>query len=258
MGMSRANETLGAHLSTLAKRPYLEKLISQYSARYKLPRAVVADAVQQSFYKILKTYAGRTSDLQTLEQVERFLHTVIRNTLIDEIRRSDVVKFVELDEDYLELMRSSRGLDEPEAGEPDTQALEPEEEEAETSPDESETPETKAAVLTTPLLRISTNLEDTLIDEIDSQALIRTVLKQLDPKYREVVVLLLVEWTPKEVSQKFGQNGYRLIMWARVKMCRILAPLAAAGHEIAQRLHADGGCHRLLQSIRGGGAAATA
>lgn len=252
--MSRADRTLDVLLAKLAERPSFERLLAQYTGRYRLPREVVTDAVQQSFYKVLKFYAGKASDLQTQEQVERFLHTVIRNTLIDEIRRAGVMKFVEFDEDYVALQGGSprRVDDDGDAGEPETTGLELSREESGTQSDQDAMARAKSQTVTSSPLEDARNLEDTMADTIDARTLIKRLLLQLDPKYRDVVVLLLVEWTPDEIRQKFGQNGYRMRVWARVKICRILANLASVGHELAERLHAQGGCHRILQSIRGG------
>ena len=105
--MGRADRSLDGLLAKLAEKSSLERLLAQYTRRYRLPREVVADAVQQSFYKVLKFHAGKASELQKLEQAERFLHTVIRNTLIDDIRRSGVIRFVELDTDFVAAPGSS-------------------------------------------------------------------------------------------------------------------------------------------------------
>lgn len=220
--MGRADRSLDRLLAKLAERSSLERLLAQYTRRYRLPREVVADAVQQSFYKVLKFHAGKSSELQTLEQVERFLHTVIRNTLIDDIRRSGVIQFVELDADFGAAPDDSRHTAPPGASA-----------DAEVSEQEP------------------SDLEDEMLEAIDSRALIKQIMLQLDPKYRHVVVLLLAEWTPDDMNQKFGQNGYRMRAWARVKICRILAKLATVGNTLAERLHSQGGCHRILKSTRG-------
>ena len=96
--MSRSDRTLDAALAKLAERAAFERVVSLYSRRYRLPPAEVADAVQTAFYKTLKTYAGKA-----VNAPEALLHQVIRNELITVIRRSDVVKMVELDEDFLAL-----------------------------------------------------------------------------------------------------------------------------------------------------------
>lgn len=254
--MTGADRTLYALLAKLAEGPSFERLLLQYTRRYRLPRDVVADAVQQSFAKVLRFYAGKASDLTTLEQVERFLRAVIRNTLIDEIRRTDVVRFVELDEDYMALQGNA-----PSVGAADNS--EAKSEVAEHAPTETVLPADEDDAAISPKGRGvrrqgPPNLEDAVVDAIDTKDLMRQLLLQLDPKYRHVVVLLFVEWTPDEISRKFGQNGYRLRVWARVKICRVLASLAAVGNELAERMHVQGGCHRILKSIQGGAAPATA
>jgi RNA polymerase sigma factor (sigma-70 family) len=255
--VTRADRTLDALLAKLAKKPSLERLLVQYTRRYSLPREAIADAIQLSFCKVLKFHAGKASDLQTLEQVERFLHTVIRNTLIDEIRRTDVIRFVELDEDYVALLGGTRSVaDSGKTGNAETEVLESAPPETITQADEDDA---SIGTIGRGIRRQGPpSLEDTMVDVIDTRTLVRQLLLQLDPKYRHVVVLLLIEWTPEEISGKFGQNGYRLRVWAHVKICRILASLAAVGHELAERLHAQGGCHRILQSIQGGAAPTTA
>jgi DNA-directed RNA polymerase specialized sigma24 family protein len=257
MAMSRADRTLDGLLAKLAEKSSFERLLGQYTRRYRLPREVVADAVQQSFYKVLKFYAGKTSDLQTLEQVERFLHTVIRNTLIDDIRRTDVIRFVELDEDYVATVGSSpRAVSTNDAANPETQL--PEDVRPVTATQE-EGDDAAIGVGGRGIRRHGPpSLEDTMVEAIDTKTLMREILLQLDPKYRHVAALLLGEWTPDEMNRKFGQNGYRMRVWARVKICRILASMAAVGHELAEQLHAQGGCHRILQSIRGGATPTTA
>jgi RNA polymerase sigma factor (sigma-70 family) len=255
--MSRADRTLDGLLAKLAEKPSFEKLLAQYTRRYRLPREVVADAVQQSFYKVLKFHAGKTSELQTLEQAERFLHTVIRNTLIDDIRRTDVIRFVELDEDYVAVLGSSRRV----PATKDAASSEAEVPEPDQSGVSAQAEEDDAAIGIggrNIKRKGPPDLEDNMVEAIDTRTLMREILLRLDPKYRHVVALLLAEWTPDEMHQKFGQNGYRMRVWARVKICRILANLAAVGHELAERLHGQGGCHRILQSIRGGAAPTTA
>ena len=255
--MSRADRTLDGLLAELAEKSSFERLLGQYTRRYRLPREVVADAVQQSFYKVLKFHAGKASDLQTLEQVERFLHTVIRNTLIDEIRRTDVIRFVELDEDYVAVVGTSpRAVAISDAADSETQLPE---DIAPEAPAQTAGDDVAIGIGGRGIKRESPpNLEDTMVEALDTRTLMREILLRLDPKYRHVVALLLVEWTPDEMHQKFGQNGYRLRVWARVKICRILASLTAVGHELAERLHDQGGCHRILRSLRGGGVPTTA
>ncbi|MGE0425081.1 MAG: hypothetical protein AB7O88_22670 [Reyranellaceae bacterium] len=237
-------------LAKLAEKSSLERLQSQYARRYRLPREVVADAVQQSFYKVLKFHAGKASAPQTLEQAERFLHTVIRNTLIDDIRHSGVIRFVELDADFFAApgsagqtapVRATAGPEAEISGHDQPEPL------LQTEEDDA----TIGAGGRNIKRAGPPALEDDMVEAIDSKTLMKEILLQLDPKYRHVVVLLLAEWTPDEMHQKFGQNGYRMRVWARVKICRILASLSAAGHELAERLHHQGGCHRILQSIRG-------
>lgn len=254
--MGRADRNLDRLLVKLAEKPSLERLLMQYTRRYRLPREVVADAVQQSFYKVLKFHAGKSSELQTLEQAERFLHTVIRNTLIDDIRRSDVIRFVELDTDFVAAPGSSGHVVPVKAA-----AGAEEEASGHDQPEPSSAEEDDEATVGSGrnIKRAGPpGLEDEMLEALDSKTLMKEILLQLDPKYRHVVVLLLAEWTPDEMHQKFGQNGYRMRVWARVKICRILANLAAVGHELAERLHGQGGCHRILQSLRGNSAPTTA
>ena len=255
--MGRADRSLDGLLAKLAEKSSLERLLAQYTRRYRLPREVVADAVQQSFYKVLKFHAGKASELQTLEQAERFLHTVIRNTLIDDIRRSGVIRFVELDTDFVAAPGSSghiapvRATAGPEAEVSGHDQPEP--------PPQTEEDDATIGAGGRNIKRAGPPaLEDDMVEAIDSKTLMKEILLRLNPKYRHVVVLLLAEWTPDEMHQKFGQNGYRMRVWARVKICRILASLAAAGHELAERLHGQGGCHRILQSIRGNAAPTSA
>lgn len=255
--MGRADRSLDGLLARLAEKSSLERLLAQYTRRYRLPREVVADAVQQSFYKVLKFHAGKSSELQTLEQAERFLHTVIRNTLIDDIRRSGVIRFVELDTDFVAAPGSSGHVA------PVRTVAGPEEEasgqgQPEPQPSVEEDDEATGGGGRNVKRAGPPGLEDEMLEALDSKILMKEILLQLDPKYRHVVVLLLAEWTPDEMHQKFGQNGYRMRVWARVKICRILANLAAVGHELAERLHGQGGCHRILKSLRGNAAPTTA
>jgi len=244
-------------LVKLAEKPSFERLLTQYTRRYRLPREVVADAVQQSFYKVLKFHAGKSSALQTLEQAERFLHTVIRNTLIDEIRRSGVIRFVELDTDFVAAPGSSEQIA-PLRAAGGSGAEASEHDHGEPQPVTDEDDATAGGGGRKMTLERPAALEDEMLEALDSKTLMKEILLQLDPKYRHVVVLLLAEWTPDEMQKKFGQNGYRMRVWARVKICRILANLAVAGHDLAERLHGQGGCHRILQSIRGSAAPTTA
>jgi DNA-directed RNA polymerase specialized sigma24 family protein len=258
--MSRSDRTLDAALAKLAERASFERVVSLYSRRYRLPPAEVADAVQTAFYKTLKTYAGKT-----VNAPEALLHQVIRNELITVLRRSGVVQMVELDEDFLALgsgNASRRTTD----GDDDGGGLARDEPDH-TDDDGRDGAETddgsgggrRHAGGGRPTGHGAANhLEDMMVETIDARELVRALLKEFDDKYRHVVVLLLAEWEPNELREKFGQNAYRMRAWARVKVCRILARFAAAGNDQAERLHARGGCHRILQSIQGAGAAAPA
>lgn len=156
------------------------------------------------------------------------LHVVIRNTLIDELRRTEAFATIPLDEQFVPLPI----VEEPKDGPPAT---------AQPSDREGKPPSDLPGI------------EDELVDEIDGRILRDQLLGALDPKYREVVVLLLAEWSPQELEQAFGQDGYRLRHWARVKVCRALAALAAAANKLAAEVHARGGCPALLKSVAGKG-----
>jgi DNA-directed RNA polymerase specialized sigma24 family protein len=243
--MSRSDRTLDAALAKLAERASFERVVSLYSRRYRLPPAEVADAVQTAFYKTLKTYAGKV-----VNTPEALLHQVIRNELITIIRRSDVVKMVELDTDYVAMgsqIVSRRTTDGDEGG-----SLE--RDEPDHTDDAARDEESGGGRRQAGGGRPTDNyIETMMIDTLDARELVRALLKEFDDKYRHVVVLLLAEWEPNELREKFGQNAYRMRAWARVKVCRILAKFAAAGNDQAQRLHARGGCLRILQSIQGTG-----
>lgn len=250
--MSRSDRTLDAALAKLAERASFERVVSLYSRRYRLPPAEVADAVQTAFYKTLKTYAGKT-----VNQPEALLHQVIRNELITVIRRSDVVKMVELDEDYLALGSGGRRSTDDDDGE-DFERAEPDHTDDAERGGEAGSGRRYAGSGRPTADEAANHLENTMIETLDARDLVRALLKEFDAKYRHVVVLLLAEWEPNELREKFGQNAYRMRAWARVKVCRILGKFAAAGNDQAERLHARGGCPRILQSIQGAGAAAPA
>lgn len=257
--MSRSDRTLDAALAKLAERASFERVVSLYSRRYRLPPAEVADAVQTAFYKTLKTYAGKT-----VNAPEALLHQVIRNELITVIRRSAVVKMVELDEDFLALGSGSAGRrtrDDDDGSVDGGSSLERDEpDDTDDAPrDDGSGGGRRHAGGGRPTADAAANhLENMMIEALDARQLVRALLKEFDDKYRHVVVLLLAEWEPNELREKFGQNAYRMRAWARVKVCRILAKFAAAGNDQAERLHARGGCHRILQAIQGAGAAAPA
>ena len=90
------------------------------------------------------------------------------------------------------------------------------------------------------------NLEDVLVEQIDRDDLMRDILARLPPRYRDVVIHLMGEWSPQELAGMFGGNGYRLRHWARVLVCRALGELAAGGHALAMSLHAGAGCAQLV------------
>lgn len=250
--MSRSDRTLDAALAKLAERASFERVVSLYSRRYRLPPAEVADAVQTAFYKTLKTYAGKT-----VNAPEALLHQVIRNELITVIRRSDVVKMVELDEDFLALGSGGRRTSDDDDGE-NLDRAEPDHTDDAERDRESGSGRRYASGGRPSADEAANHLENMMIETLDARDLVRALLKEFDAKYRHVVVLLLAEWEPNELREKFGQNAYRMRAWARVKVCRILGKFAAAGNDQAERLHARGGCHRILQSIQGAGAAAPA
>ena len=251
--MSRSDRTLDTALAKLAEKSSFERLVAMYSRRYRMPPAEVADAVQNAFYKTLKAYAGKV-----VNTPEALLHQVIRNELITILRRSDVVKMVELDEDFLALGSGGRRTTDDDDGgglgraEPDHTDDADREEESGGSGRRYASGGRQTAD------EAANHLENMMLETIDARELVRALLKEFDAKYRHVVVLLLAEWEPNELREKFGQNAYRMRAWARVKVCRILARFAAAGNDQAERLHARGGCHRILQSIQGAGAATPA
>jgi DNA-directed RNA polymerase specialized sigma24 family protein len=206
--------------------------------------------VQTAFYKTLKTYAGKV-----VNTPEALLHQVIRNELITVIRRSDVLKMVELDTDYMAMgseIVSRRTTDSDEGG--SLERAEPDHTD-DAERDEEQGGGRRPAGGGRPT---DNYIETMMIDALDARELVRALLKEFDDKYRHVVVLLLAEWEPNELREKFGQNAYRMRAWARVKVCRILAKFSAAGNDQAQRLHARGGCLRILQSIQGSGQGAGA
>jgi DNA-directed RNA polymerase specialized sigma24 family protein len=252
--LSRADRTLDAALAKLAEKPSFERLVSQYTKRYRLPVAEVADAVQTSFYKTLKAYAGTT-----VEAPEALLHRVIRNELITVLRRSEVVKLIELDEDFLSIMEPKAHVVEDDDAGPERALVWQSDEKAKEETDKlADRRAARQASVQRTHEETAQHLENVLIETIDVRDLVRHILLQLDVKYRHVVILLLVEWTPDELREKFGRNGYRIRVWARVKVCRILGKLASAGHDLAQRMHGQGGCERILQSLQGGAVATPA
>ncbi|HUN41587.1 MAG TPA: hypothetical protein VMU81_14975 [Acetobacteraceae bacterium] len=258
--MSRSDRILDALLAKLGEKDSIQRLEALYIRRYdNLPPATVAECVQHSFYKMLKSYAGTPQSPRTLEAAERLLHTVIRNTLIDEVRRAGLMSFVELDDDYLALVGAQAriwvdgGPDNPAAARTRWQ-----DETKATEADEAAAKDRRARRFPRPSSDDSQTLENILVEEIDTRNLIKRLFEQLDPKYRTVVMLLIEEWSPDELRSVFGQNGYKLRVWARVKVCRILASLAELGHELAERLHTHGGCFAMLLSIQGGAASSSA
>jgi hypothetical protein len=249
--MSRSDRTLDAALAKLAERASFERVVSLYSRRYRLPPAEVADAVQTAFEKTLRTYAGKT-----VNTPEALLHQVIRNELLTVLRRSNVLKMVELDADFVAMGSGSVSRRTTDDGN-DGDSLERDE------PDHTDDAERDGDPVGGRRQGgggrpTDNHIENAMVDNLDARELVRALLKEFDDKYRHVVVLLLAEWEPNELREKFGQNAYRMRAWARVKVCRILARFAAAGNDQAERLHARGGCLRILQSIQGAGAAAPA
>jgi DNA-directed RNA polymerase specialized sigma24 family protein len=241
--MRRADRTLDSLLAQLATKAYVEKLTATFVKRFhELPRETIRESIQQSFYKVLRYYAGSAKCPRTLEEAERVLHTVLRNTLIDEWRKTDGLTFIKLDDDYLVLERAvaqAGGLDEDEgdAAVGDDGRREDAEMDARLgrSPDQG-------------AIGRREMLETTLVEEIDTRNLIERILSDLDPKYGRICVQLLQDWSPGEIGGEFRQNGYRLRVWARVKICKILGKLAELGHELAERLQVEGGCAAILRS----------
>jgi RNA polymerase sigma factor (sigma-70 family) len=82
-------ETLYRLLERLASPPRHQQILTRYIRRYgNLPQATVEEGVQEAFAKVLKHYGRRVPPITTIEQAERVLFTVIRNTLIDAVRRT--------------------------------------------------------------------------------------------------------------------------------------------------------------------------
>lgn len=252
--MSRSDRTLDAALAKLAERGAFDRVVSLYSRRYRLPPAEVADAVQTAFEKTLRTYAGKI-----VNQPEALLHQVIRNELITVLRRGNVLKMVELDADFVAMGNdtgsvSRRTTDDNDDG-PGLERDEPDHTDDAASDDGAGGGRRPAGGAGRTM---DNHVENAMVDNLDARQLVRALLGEFDDKYRHVVVLLLAEWEPNELREKFGQNAYRMRAWARVKVCRILAKFASAGNDQAERLHVRGGCHRILQSIQGTGSAAPA
>ncbi|MFO1159422.1 MAG: hypothetical protein U1E60_11330 [Reyranellaceae bacterium] len=248
--MKRSDRTLDEALAKLSEGPSLARLAGLYTKRYRLPSDQVLDAIQTAFCKVLEAYAGKIVD-----SPEALLHRVIRNELITVLRRSDVMNQVEYDDDYMSLAKSTRR-----SGVADSDTDDAEQEAADhtddSAPDRAKDPEEPSTGRRTVSVQptaeeMANRLENTMLETIDARELVRALLKEFDAKYRHVVVLLLQEWEPNELREKFGQNAYRLRAWARVKVCRVLAKFAAAGNDQAERLHARGGCQRMLQSLQG-------
>ncbi|MBV8189087.1 MAG: sigma-70 family RNA polymerase sigma factor [Alphaproteobacteria bacterium] len=246
--MSGADRTLEAALATFAQRAYFERQIALYSKRYRLPPEDVADAINTAFLKILETYAGKP-----VGSPEALFHRAINNELLTLLRRSAVMRFVELDEDYGVIMSSkARIADDDSADEPERVLVWSDEERSKEAHDLASRRAARQPNVGRTPQEIAEHLENVLIESIDTQDLEKEVLKQLDARYGHVVVLLLQDWTPDELHEGLGGDGYRIRHWARVKVCRILGKLAAAGHDLAERLHAQGGCSRLLRSLKTG------
>jgi DNA-directed RNA polymerase specialized sigma24 family protein len=241
--MKRADQNLDSLLAQLATKAYVERLIAVSAKRFhELPRETIREGIQQSFYKVLRYYAGSAKCPRTLEEAERLLHTVLRNTLIDEWRKTDGLVFITLDDDYLVLERAEEqagGLDDREgdaaAGDENRREVAEMDARLGRSPDQG-------------AMGRREMLETTLVEEIDTRNLIVRILSDLDPKYRRICVQLLQEWSPGEIGEEFRQNGYRLRVWARVKICKILGKLVELGHELAERLRVEGGCAAILSS----------
>src|SRR5262249_54769182 len=158
-----------------------------------------------AFCKTLETYAGKP-----VEAPEALLHTVIRNELLTRLR-PQVMKLVQLDEDYVGLMAARKGaaIEDPNADGPERVLVWSSEDKDNSAtrrtprqPNVPRTPEQEAE-----------HLENMIIETIDVTDLVRTILRQLDERYRHIVVLLLVEWTPAELRAKLGRNGYRMRVW---------------------------------------------
>ncbi len=238
--MGRADESIDALLAPFATPASFRKLKALYIRRFdNLPPETVTDALQQSFVKTLKFYRRSPSAPRTPAEMENLLHTVIRRTLIDDVRHSQSMTFVSLDEDYAAIARAP-GVD-------------PEDPKADVPPRAPAGPPSPAKGKWRPApVRPDDDegLENTLVEQIDVRNLLVQVLGQLDARYRRVVIQLLVEFTPNEIAATFGTTtGYKLRLWARVKVCRILGALALLGNDMAERLQRGGQCGRILAQV---------
>jgi len=216
-------QALGSLLERLASPPRSSRLMAGCIQRYRaLSPDVVKEGVQDAFEKTLRHYAHRVPPIATVEEAERVLLTVIRNTMIDLMRRAKTLRFVTFDE-QVPVPKSLAAEAAGAAGAP--------------PPDDPDT------------------LADRLMAEevdagrrVDTSDLFDAVMEQFDPKYAAVIVRLVIGDSPQELAEAFGQDGYRMRHWARVKFCRALAQLAAKGHDLAAEWHARVGCAALLKS----------
>ncbi|HUN40529.1 MAG TPA: hypothetical protein VMU81_09580 [Acetobacteraceae bacterium] len=226
-----------------------------------LPRDVVEEGVYQGFAQVWE--ASRKPDapqLRTREQIEAYLRTTIRRILINARRYYE--RMVSQDPDFVTLYIDNRRFRQgggPANRNPNSEAADepndaPHErddvamEEAENHPGNG-TPHPEWTLPPPP--DSSPGIEDVLVDEIDGKHLVKVVFQQLDAKYHRIAVQLLNDWEPKEISEAFGhQNPYPMIRWARVKICRVLGDMAAAGNKLAGSLHARGDCIAVLAALR--------
>jgi hypothetical protein len=240
--MSEAERNLHALLSRLA-RERGAAILAMYLGRFRnLPRDTVREAVQEGFYRELRTYPGRPDCPATMEEAEKLLHTIVGNVLKDDWRRLRLS--IERDADYQAVKREAEAIDEDEAAARREQARrKPVEGPARRAPGPTAMEQKEA-------------LENALVDKIDGDNLTAKVLDGLDRRYSRICVLLLHDWTPTEIGEAFGRGrdprreGLVMRRWARVKVCRILGELARRGDEIAARVHERGECVRLLLSAK--------
>jgi RNA polymerase sigma factor (sigma-70 family) len=241
--MRSGDQSFDALLAQLATRESVAKLLATFAKRFgNLPHEAIRDAVQESFYKMLKSYAGRANRPRTLERAERVLHTVIRNTLIDIWRQTEGLTFISLDEDYRLLEQAlAKGTireETPDGVEDDD--YDTGDRDADARPQRA--PEPGA-------MEQREALETMLVEEIDTRELVGRIVSDLNPQHRLICVQLLQEWSPREIGKEFQHNGYVLRRWARVQICIVMGRLAINfDHDVAERLYRRGGCVGRLRS----------
>jgi RNA polymerase sigma factor (sigma-70 family) len=170
------------------------------------PRDVVEDAVQEAMVRIFARYDG--ADDEPPENLNPLMRTAIRNILIDGIRRPTTVPIGQV--------RS--GADgQPEMAPPVTDA-----EEGEFDGDP-------------PLLSREVAAED----QTAWKDLLRSLLDELEPKWHNVICMMMLGHKPTEIGAIYQQNGYVLTRHARALLCRAAARLAQVGDPLAAMLEGD-------------------